>query len=184
MSQTLDEQLSALYDGELADEQYELLARRMESDPAFRERFAHFGLIGDVLSGTPAPVEPLGLADRVLEGLEDIDTHAAPGDRGGIAAGGLLGAGIAAAAALVVALNLDPGGDAAVAPRTTGSTPVPVVSATPQPSPRASIDPARMTRYLIAHSEYANPATRQFVDSHIVAPAFQRAAWQTPGSVR
>ena len=97
--------------------------------------------------------------------------------------GGMLGAGVAAAAALVLALNLSPQSTDAPGPRIAGGAPLPATTLSVTER-RANVEPERMTRYLIAHAEYANPASRQFVDSHIVMPAFQRAGWQTSGSHR
>ena len=86
---------------------------------------------------------------------------------------------LAAAAALVLALNLNPnpvGQENTV--RLAGTTPSSVVSE-PAEDPRANVGSERITRYLFAHADYANPASRQFVDSHLVMPAFHQAGWQT-----
>ncbi len=93
---------------------------------------------------------------------------------------GLLGAGLAAAAAVIVALNLNPVRDPDAAPAVASVAPIAVQA--PQTVPqRASVAPERMTRYLVTHAQYANSASRQFVDSHLVMPAYQRTAWQTTG---
>jgi len=197
MSQTINEQLSALLDGELPVEQQELLLRRLDNDPELRERFARYSLIGDVLTDHEARVEALQIADRVREQLRDEEaspTSRQPhGRQPGTAIGsGLLGAGLAAVAALIVVLNLGPNGDEATAPRLAGVAPVSVpigggsiATGIEQPDRlRANVAPERMTRYLVTHAEHANSASRQFVDSHIVMPAFQRVAWQTSGTGR
>jgi len=187
MSRTLDEQLSAALDGELPADQYDLLLRRLDSDPELRERFARFSLIGDAMAGAEPEIGSLALADRIREEIAGIDTppgmEADDASGGTSIVGGMLGAGFAAAAALILALNLSPQSTDAPGPRVAGVTPLPtpVVSVTDR---RANVEPERMTRYLIAHAEYANPASRQFVDSHIVMPAFQRAGWQTTGGHR
>lgn len=197
MSHTLNEQLSALLDGELPVEQQELLLRRLDSDPELRERFARYSLIGDVLTDHEVQVGALQIADRVREQLDDEEASQLvrqPADRrpGTAVGSGLLGAGLAAAAALIVVLNLGPNGDEAPGPRLTGlapmSAPVAAGSAAAgikQPDRlRANVAPERMTRYLVTHAEFANFASRQFVDSHIVMPAYQRVAWQTSGTRR
>lgn len=190
MSQTIDEQLSALLDGELPVEQQELLLRRLDNDPELRERFARYSLIGDMLTDREADVGALQIADRVREQLRDNEAPArqAMGRQPGAAVGsGVLGAGLAAAAALIVVLNLGPGGDEAAVPLLAGVAPVsvPMTAGMEQPDRlRANVAPERMTRYLVTHAEFANSASRQFVDSHIVMPAFQRAAWQTSGTRR
>ena len=65
MSRTLDEQLSAALDGELPADQYDLLLRRLDSDPELRERFARFSLIGDAMTGAEPEAGALVLADRI-----------------------------------------------------------------------------------------------------------------------
>ena len=187
MSRTLDEQLSAVLDGELPADQYDLLLRRLDADPELRDKFARFSLIGDAMASSQAEVGALALADRVREELAGIEAPEGTADRNASSrssiVGGVLGAGFAAAAALVLALNLNPRPDDVSAPRVAGGTPLPV-SVAVAPDQRANVGSERLTRYLIAHAGSANPASRQFVDSHIVMPAFQRAAWQTSGSRR
>ena len=184
MSRTLDEQLSAALDGELPADQYDLLLRRLDADPELRDKFARFSLIGDAMASSQAEVGALALADRIREEVAGIEGTADRNEssRSSIV-GGVLGAGFAAAAALVLALNLNPRPDDVSTPRVAGGTPLPV-SVAVAPDQRANVGSERLTRYLIAHAGSANPASRQFVDSHIVMPAFQRAAWQTSGSRR
>lgn len=186
MSQILNEQLSALLDGELPAEQGSLLLRRLDADPELREKFGRLAMLGDVLTDPEIHPGALGIADRVREQLREAEVPA-PRERRGTAVGpGLLGAGLAAAAALVVALNLDPTGGQSASPQLAGVAPVAITPAVAMVAQidqqRANVAPERMTRYLVTHSEYSNSASRQFVDSHIVMPAFQRVAWQTAGT--
>lgn len=188
MTQTLDEQLSSLLDGELPEEQYDLLLRRLDTEPDLRERFARYSLIGDVLTDSEVQVGALQIADQVREEIgrsDDGDALPSPARSTSIAPG-LFGAGIAAATALIVALNLSPGSTDSSVQRLEGVAPVAIdvpalVSAEANPPPRANVAPARMTRYLVSHARFENAASRQFVDSHVVMPAFQRVAWQTSG---
>jgi anti-sigma factor RsiW len=187
MSRTLDEQLSAALDGELPADQYDLLLRRLDADPELRDIFARFSMIGDVMANSQPETGALALADRIREELAGIEAPEGVADRDASGSssivGGMLGAGFAAAVALVLALNLSPQQNDTPTPRVAGGTPLPVAAAVATDQ-RANVGPERMTRYLIAHAGYANPASRQFVDSHIVMPAFQRATWQTSGSRR
>lgn len=188
MTQTLDQQLSALLDGELPEEQYDMLLRRLDAEPEMRERFARYSLIGDVLKDAELQVGALQIADRVRDQISasDVDVPMrSPAARPGIAPG-LLGAGIAAAAAFIVALNLNPSFDEAASPEL--ATLASVATTAPEAGvydsarrARANVAPERMTRYLVSHARYENAASRQFVDSHIVMPAFQRVAWQSSG---
>lgn len=184
MSQTIDEQLSALLDGELPVEQQEMLLRRLERDPQLRDRFARYSLIGAVLIDGDLPVDAMRIADGVRDHLSQ-EGQPIVRRRPGFAAGsGLLGAGLAAAAAVLVLLNLDPGSGGAGKQPLAAVTPV---ASTTTESPvrlRATVAPERMTRYLVTHSRYSNSASRQFVDSHVVMPAFRRVALQNGGSAR
>jgi sigma-E factor negative regulatory protein RseA len=51
MSDILNEQLSALLDGELPPEETALLMKRLEREPELRTRLARYGLCGGVLRG-------------------------------------------------------------------------------------------------------------------------------------
>jgi negative regulator of sigma E activity len=194
MSHTIDEQLSALLDGELPAEQEELLLRRLDDDAELRDRFARYSMIRDAVADSELQIGALGIADRVRAELA-TEMAAAPrahaaGTRGARGAG-LFGAGLAAAAALLLAVNLNPRAGDAEAPQLAAlasMTPVATMNKTMPNAAierrRANIAPERMTRYLVTHSEYANSASRQFIDSHVVMPAFQRASWQTAGTGR
>lgn len=48
-----DSQLSAMFDGELADSECELLARRLSRDPALQRHWARYALIGAVMRDEP-----------------------------------------------------------------------------------------------------------------------------------
>jgi negative regulator of sigma E activity len=184
MSQTLNEQLSAALDGELPADQYDLLLRRLDADPELREKFARYSLAGDAFVDGRIEADALGVADRVREqiaGMESPADESRQAGRSGVAAG-VLGAGIAAAAALVLALNLNPTPVSESGARIAGTTPLPPQSGASDAI--AAVEPERMTRYLLTHSDYANAASRQFVDSHVVMPAFRRAGWQTTGASR
>jgi len=101
MTQKLDEQLSSLLDGELPEQQYDLLLRRMDSEPDLRDRFARYSLIGDVLTDSEVQVGALQIADQVRAEIgRSDDGNASPSTvRSTPFAPGLFGAGIAAAAA-------------------------------------------------------------------------------------
>lgn len=181
MGQTVDEQLSALLDGEVPVEQQELLLRRLDRDTDLRARFGRYSMIGDLLTDPRPQVPALLIADRVRERLAEEDAAAPVGRHRNAIGAGLLGAGFAAAAAVIVALNLNSVRDPDATPALASVAPTPIQEQQPEPQ-RARIAPERMTRYLITHAQYTNAASRQFVDSHLVMPAYQRAAWQTTGA--
>ncbi len=181
MGQTVDEQLSALLDGEVPVEQQELLLRRLDRDTDLRARFGRYSMIGDLLTDPRPQVPALLIADRVRERLAEEDAAAPVARHRNAIGAGLLGAGFAAAAAVIVALNLNSVRDPDTTPALASVAPAPIQEQQPEPQ-RARIAPERMTRYLVTHAQYTNAASRQFVDSHLVMPAYQRAAWQTAGA--
>ncbi len=71
-----DDTLSALFDGELADEQARPLIRRLAAGGPERERFREYCLIGDALRGLDHDMP--GLTNRVMAALEDEPTVLAP----------------------------------------------------------------------------------------------------------
>jgi negative regulator of sigma E activity len=109
MSQIIDEQLSALLDGELPVEQEALLLRRLESEPELREKLARFGLIGELVRDASAQTSPLAISGRVSAAIaaqETTSQSAASSSSPSAVGSGFVGAGIAAAIALVVMFNL------------------------------------------------------------------------------
>ncbi|MDH5470219.1 MAG: sigma-E factor negative regulatory protein, partial [Gammaproteobacteria bacterium] len=71
MKDTLNEQLSALVDDELATGEAALLLRQMGKDETLRDRFARYQLISDALKNNlPAQVDP-DFHLRVQAALQD-----------------------------------------------------------------------------------------------------------------
>lgn len=108
-------QLSALFDGELPPQQAEMVIRRAVRDPAMREHWQRYALIGACLRGEPlaGASRREGLAERVRARLAaEVDVIApgalaanrsGSGGRGfnGWLARGAMGGGIAAAVAIM-----------------------------------------------------------------------------------
>ena len=191
MSQTINEQLSALLDGELPVAQEELLLRQLERDPELRDRLGRYGLLGDLLAESTIQPGALQLADRVRRAL-DGETVQPTRDRIGagsrVVGSGFVGAGLAAAVAMVVALNLTPAEEGTQSPQfAIGADIVADLEAEngaedgEDHGHSVSVEPARLMRYLVSHAEYSNPATRQFVDSHMIMPSFRVAASRPVG---
>ncbi len=189
MSQTINEQLSALLDGELPVAEEELLLRRLEREPELRDRLGRYGLVGDLLAGASVQPGALQLADRVRAAIE-AEAVASPRDGSGAGSravgSGFVGAGLAAAVAMVVALNLAPVKEGTQALQfmagAGGVTAVTVAEVDSDYGYSASMATSRLMRYLVSHAEYSNPATRQFVDAHLVMPSFRVAAWRPAGA--
>lgn len=153
MSEHLREQLSACLDGELPEQEWALLSRRLSSDPEYLRTAGRFALIGEALRGTLCG-DALrgGFAGRVSSAL--AGPAAAPyRDRAGNWQRLLAGGGIAAAVAVVALVTLQNGsrGPGPVAggelPRVSGPTPASYT--VPEP-------PDRITSYLVRHGNYAH----------------------------
>ena len=172
MTSMINEQLSALLDGELPIEQEALLMRRLENEPELRDSLSRYSLIGELLRDDGAVLGAQSVSDRVAAALSNeavAEQTPLPAQRWN---GGLVGAGIAASIALLVMFNLDGLGGRAD-PSAGGAT---QIVQTAQAG-HAHAGSERMTRYLVAHSRFANNASRQLQDAH-----FAMTAHHLPGN--
>jgi anti-sigma factor RsiW len=178
MSQIIDEQLSALLDGELPAEQEALLLRRLDNEPELREKLARFGMIGELLRDSSAPLSALSVSGRVAAAIAAEETSSETPVRASRSASNRLsyfGAGIAASIAMLVMFNLSDIGNATHQPETAA-----VAQSKPpmhEHTDVMAVDPARLTRYLVAHSQYTNSASRQLFDSHLAMAVNTDATW-------
>jgi len=70
MKDKLHEQLSALMDGELPDQEHELLIRRLKSDTDFQATWSRYHLIGDALrNGLPNQMDT-HLAEHITQKID------------------------------------------------------------------------------------------------------------------
>ncbi len=175
MTRIINEQLSALLDGELPGEQESMLLRRLDREPPSRRMLGRYALIGDVLRGIEGETSALSIGDRVSAAVtaESLPrstsiSSASPSSTGA----GFIGAGIAASIALLVVVNLAGIDVSRVAALSSISDPVRVAQASPLPA-----DELRLTRYLVAHAQFSNTATRQLVNSHVAMPSSGPADW-------
>ncbi len=171
MSEIIDMQLSALLDGELPADQEALLLRRLEHDPELRKKLARFSLIGECVRSGSVPASAMGISERVSAVIAAEVAENGAGEPVSVGRG-FAGAGIAASIALLVMLNLS----------SIGKQSAPGVDVAGQPQLTAQggdeiADSARMMRYLVAHTQFSNGASRQLVDSHIVVAAVSPAVW-------
>ena len=181
MTRIINEQLSALLDGELPGEQESMLLRRLESELSCRDTLARYGLIGDLVRGAAIEKSALSISGRVSAALErDTDTEM-PGrvveSSSSLVGAGFVGAGIAATIALLVVFNLaDIGASRAPALMPLAGTTLAESALLAQATPLSS-NSLRLTRYLVAHAEFSNTASRQLVNSHIAMPISDPTAW-------
>jgi negative regulator of sigma E activity len=182
MSESVKEQLSAYLDGELADAELELLARRAARDGELGGALSRYALIGEALKGEPAAASR-HLAANVMAALEQEPVvHSRPALSANLlrrlrpVAGFAVAAGVAAVAVLTV----QQGGmaPALVADNQTETAPSVMLSVDDEPSytvptttgqPSAFVPAARLTNYVVAHSEYSSPLGRRTVLSGVLS---------------
>ena len=192
MSQILEEQLSAILDGELPAEEVDLLLARMDREPDRRATLGRYAMIGECLRSGAARPEALCVAERVRTALLADDAGKAPTSPAtrGFSRTWLAGGAAAAAAAAALAFLI--AGPAAWRTNAPADAAVVQVAATDllnEPltgittmanrrlNPRAA---ARLTGYLVAHGEYTNELSRNTFDSHLVSARAERASWRQP----
>lgn len=111
LDEVLDEELSALVDGELAPERAAELTARAEHEPRLRERIAAFERVDAALRAIPEPaLSPrleAGLRDRIARAEREPEAGRAAPRRPGRLRRLAVGTGLAAAAALALAVLLE-----------------------------------------------------------------------------
>jgi len=183
MTRIIDEQLSALLDGELPAEQEAMLMRRLKREPEIRDKLARFGLIGELVRDASAQNEESRMSTLVDGNVLSQRVSAAIAAETGTMSRpdalpsplqtrnlGFVGAAIAASIALIVIFNLADLGN---------TSRIPGVNAAEQSALVAHNDhqSARLTRYLVSHAQYSNSTSRQLVDSHLAMASVEPAVW-------
>jgi len=183
--------LSAMYDGEAAAGECDLVARRLARDPALRQRWSRYALLGAVVRGDQRFLASDGFSRRLAELLADEPAHGessparAPagaarpsslrafGRRWRLPAASVgLAAGVAAMSILFLRAEPRVAEVVTAAARDAGAR-----GAAPsytQPStlgrPGAAVVPAaQLANYVVAHSEYSNPLGRRNLLSALMA---------------
>lgn len=183
MTMEIDEQLSALLDGELPEEQEELLLKRLERSSAHRATLVSYSLIGELIRGAE-PAELSGdLSERVSSA---IAAEAAPAVQRPSrtrwplpAIGGALAASVAMLAMFML-FGSRTGTAPSASPVVAAATPQSVASRTVVARRHVTaITPQRLTTYLVSHGDYANGLSRQSVNSRVVTgtPGFMQASY-------
>jgi sigma-E factor negative regulatory protein RseA len=168
MSEHIQEQISALVDGELPAAEQRLLLERLARDPALRARWANYHLISDSLRQGLAPLTDPGLAERVTAAVEAEPARpSARPSRWQNAVKPVAGLAVAASVAVVAVLALQqPGGGpqpgaagvqvAATPPATADYARLAPVASDVLPAQVQTVQQSgRLSEYLVNHSEYA-----------------------------
>jgi negative regulator of sigma E activity len=182
MSESVKEQLSAYLDGELADAELELLAKRVARDAELGGALGRYALIGESLKGEPAAASR-GFAANVMAALEQ---EPAVGSRPSVSPTlvrrlrPVAGFAVAAGVAAVAVLTVQQGGmaPALVADNSAQTAPAAALAVDAEPSytvpmttgqSSAFVPAARLTNYVVAHSEYSSPLGRRTVLSGVLS---------------
>lgn len=189
MNEYLRNQLSAFIDGELPKHEIELLFKRLDGNADLRATLARYSLIGESLRTRPAEGPSRSFSERVRVAVEADGPLA--GDAGARIRWSwfkpVAGFAVAATVATVALLGLQrlqaPTPDLApqLAANETGNAAATVMIGdaaltaapsyiVPEPATASSlVNAARLTNYVVAHSEYSSPLGRRNVLSGIVA---------------
>ncbi|MCC6473965.1 MAG: sigma-E factor negative regulatory protein [Burkholderiales bacterium] len=167
----MKQHLSEWVDGELDEAQARQLLSAVKSDPALRESWDAYHLIGDALRGQAGR----GIAQRLAQRLAREATVLAPQRRSPARAGRLRNWSLSAAAALA-AVTLIAWLAAPMAPIEPQVASAPVRSGAPAPSPlavasgpQARSAHAEVEGYLLAHQRYSSMGAMQGVAPYLRA---------------
>ncbi len=166
----------------MSAEECAFFIRRLEHDPAERDRLIRYTRIRAALRGELLSPDPDVLRRRVQESLSGISIPPARSATGRRPAGKLLkpamGFGIAATVAVAAVVTLRFMSQGGLEAGTSGAeqslqsaagTEVPSYVVPPEVEPRRLVSPpTRLANYLIRHSEYANRVRRASFDSDLV----------------
>lgn len=185
MTDPVKEQLSACLDGELPEGELDLLLKRLERDPHLRRSIGNYALLGEALRAQRPVSASAGFAARVSAAIAaEPDSRRKPvltPPRISPTALRWLrpasGVAIAAGVAAVAVLSLRP---TALQPELVAvneSVPAPAAESTQAPSYTVPTNPgstafvpaARLTNYVVAHSEYSSPLARRTVLSGVLS---------------
>jgi hypothetical protein len=172
MSESVEEQLSALLDGELTIEEEELLFRRMDKSPEYSSVLSRYSLIREMVVSPEAVPTAMLLGDRVRVALQDeivVASGKKPGSKRGKRGRYLRVAAAAAVAAvaMTVFVDFDFESDSRQTIATVDSDlnySIPESRAN-----RGVIEPYRLTGYLVSHGEFSNSLSRRVMDSQIIS---------------
>lgn len=181
MTDPVNEQLSACLDGELPAAELDLLLKRMARDEALGRTASRYLAIGAAMRDAHSPVPSIDFAARVAKAVaaegQSLEAQPAPavarvgpvGLRRWVrpAISGAMAAGIAVFAVLI-ATRPDQGGapEATVAENTPAAA---TIAAPTQVATPVNWSAARLTNYVVAHSEYSSPLGRPMVLNGVLA---------------
>jgi negative regulator of sigma E activity len=185
VTRNIEEQLSAFLDGELQNEELQLLVRRLERDDAYRATLVRYSLIGNILRKDSVQASAAEFRLGIMAAIDEEPAEIQPAPAVAAPARTWLRPLAAAAAAVVVIVGLF---NLSVFDTLLPASSIQVVEAElPTDSSaaaqsrrasaagdsetrairRASIDPERMTSYFVSHGEYSHSFQGPMGDSRI-----------------
>jgi sigma-E factor negative regulatory protein RseA len=179
MTDPVKEQLSACLDGELPEAELGLLLKQLQRDPQLRQSMGSYSLIGEAMRGPGAVRASSGFADRIAAAIAEEPIANAPARKVTAvprwvrpAAGFAVAAGVAAVA--VVSLQPATIQTQQVAGTQSMATTIETADSYTVPTNvegtgSAFIPAARLTNYVVAHSEYSSPLGRRTVLSGVLS---------------
>jgi len=188
MTDRIREQISALIDGELPEDEVGLLVRRLERDAPLRETFGRYVLAGEALRSPGGPLASQGFAARVSAAVEGDAAAVQPDDADAPARSRwnrpALATAVAASAAIAAVLLVGRGSNQvgqiaqATLERARDSFASLPLGQASSPTPAHS---QRLAGYLVAHSQFANTLGRRTAWSSVLAsdPGLARAAYES-----
>jgi sigma-E factor negative regulatory protein RseA len=183
MSDSVKEQLSACLDGELADQELDLLLKRVGRDADLGPSIGRYALIGEALRGQVQAPSATFVPNLMAKIESEPALDAAPSRRSTRSSKSfdrflrpLAGVAIAASVAVAV-LSIQRIAAPPTAQQPAPAATVAATSSAPQPSyvvPATTQDvsfvPAtRLTNYVVAHSEYTSPLSRRTLLSGVLS---------------
>lgn len=194
MSDPVKEQLSACLDGELPEAELDLLLKQLGRDPHLRLAMGAYARVGEVLRAERPVTASAGFAARVSAAIaaetQQIEAPAAPRVSSAVlrrfkpAIGVAIAAGVAALAVFLVEPGIAPSGQVAqiVVPESdVNAARTADQSSYTVPTNTAStpfVPAARLTNYVVAHSEYSSPLGRRTVLSGVLSEGEAQAESQ------
>lgn len=199
MTDPVKEQLSACLDGELPEGELDLLLKQVARDPQLSQALGSYARIGEVMRAERAVTASAGFAAKVSAAiaaesqLASRTVSSPPKVPAAVmqwlrpAVGVAIAAGVAAVAVFAVQPDATPPAQVAQAG---GQVAAPSLPVTLEPSytvPANTLSPAlipaaRLTNYVVAHSEYSSPLGRRTVLSGVLSDE-EEAAAPVPGEV-
>jgi sigma-E factor negative regulatory protein RseA len=187
MTDQIREQMSALLDGELPQDQVGLLVRRMARDAELKRAFGSYVLAGESLRAPGGVLASTGFAARVSAAIDAGEATEALPQAAAVHAPTrwrrpLAATAVAAGAALAAVLLVRPDAQApqqfaerAGAPDTPPVVALPVGGASPTPAQNQ-----RLAGYLVTHGQYATPIGRRAAWSNALAtdPGIARVTYE------